>query len=86
MQKYRNLIPCVVGAWTGWHYRDVLLDTPYFFHNASRAKNLLIESGLTLLKAIAQIVEFCLDALAVILEEIISLGDDFAFFVATDES
>ena len=86
MQKYRNLIPCEVGASTGWHYRGGRLDTPYFFHNASRAKSLLIESGLTLLKAIAQIVEFCLDALAVILEETISLGDDFAFFVATDES
>jgi hypothetical protein len=37
------------------------------------------------LKAIAQIAEFFRDALAVILEETISLGDDFAFFDVTDE-
>jgi hypothetical protein len=74
-----------VGASIEWHYRGDHLDTPYFFHNASRAKSLLIESGLTLLKAIAQIAEFFLDALAVILEETISLGDDFASFAATDE-
>jgi hypothetical protein len=86
MRRYRSYFLFAEDAWKESHYRDAHLDTPHFFHSASDAKNLPIESELTLSTAIDQNAALSLDALVATLVKKVDLGSGCAFFDATDKS